>query len=47
MSERAITEKASGFIEKYWMWILAIFGVLGLIAILWYFYKPKKETKKQ
>jgi len=38
--------KASNFISKYWIWLVMFFGIIGIIALLWYLSKGKKETAK-
>jgi len=47
MSEKETTSKISNLISKYWIWLVAFFGIIGVIALLWYLSKQGKTKAKQ
>jgi len=47
MSETKTTSKLSNFIGKYWIWLIMVFGIVGIIIVAWSFSKHvKKATEK-
>jgi type II secretory pathway component PulF len=46
MTETETTSKLAQFISKYWLWLVAFFGIVGIIAFAWYLYKRTKTTEK-
>ena len=47
MTETEATSKLAQFISKYWMWLVMFFGIIGVIALLWYFSKQASKTKEK
>jgi type II secretory pathway component PulF len=47
MSETGATSKLSNFISKYWIWLVMFFGIIGVIALLWYLHKQTSKTKEK
>jgi hypothetical protein len=46
MTETQTTSRLYNFVSKYWIWLVAFFGIVGMIALIWALSKGTKKATK-
>jgi uncharacterized protein involved in exopolysaccharide biosynthesis len=46
MSKTETPSRLYNLVSKYWIWLVAFFGIVGIIALMWYLSKGTKKTTK-